>query len=192
MPNNITIPQFNAQPITNPNGLVTKSWSIFFQEIWSRIGGGKDYSLGGNLTTNITPIGNVLIGEDNLITYNLPAKSLTQSINNIEIIAFGTFAANANLKRLKLYFGSTVVFDTTALAFNNRSWSLKSNIIRLNDLSESVITDFSCDTTLLPRNSNSLLTTEDLSSNIIIKCTGEAIANNDIVQNGLIIRMYPI
>ena len=30
----------------------------------------------------------------------------------------GTFASNANNKRIRLYFGTTVIFDTTALAFN--------------------------------------------------------------------------
>jgi hypothetical protein len=144
------------------------------------------------LTYDLTPVGNVGAGEDNLITYTIPANTFLLEGYGMEIDAWGIFAANANNKQIKLYLGSTLLMDSGAIAANNTSWRITGNINRVNSATESCICVItSGDTVLLPTRTVFTQATEDLETNLIIKCTGEATTNNDIVQKGLTIRVFP-
>jgi len=69
-------------------------------------------------------VGNVGTGEDNLITYTVPGNLLTVNLDRIKFTSAGTFAANINNKRIRVYFGTTVLLDTTALALNGGDWAI--------------------------------------------------------------------
>jgi len=56
-----------------------------------------------------TTTGNIGGGEDTLITYTIPASVLASNGDHIEFDTWGSFAANANTKDLKVYFGATVI-----------------------------------------------------------------------------------
>lgn len=187
----ISIPSYNSEPLAYNNGFITRVWARFFEQVWARIGGGGLFSLGGNLSINTTEVGNVGTGIDNLITYNLSANTLNKTGDCLEIKASGTFAANANNKRVRLLLGSTLLFDTGVIAANNSHWSINAQIIRKGATSQDIIACFNGNNSLVTNTATYTSGTEDLTTLLTIKCTGEATNNNDVLQKNLIIRFFP-
>lgn len=185
-----SLPHFST-PIYNETGVLSIPWTRFFDELAVRIGAGKLYNLGGLLSSSTTSVGNVGTGEDDLITYTFQKNNLVKAGDVLEITAYGSFAANANNKRVKLKIGSTTLFDTTALAFNNKDWCIKSTITRITATSQNVVSVFMGDYGTLTDSVDVVSSTEDLSTSLTIKCTGEATSDNDIVQKGLNIKLFP-
>lgn len=60
----------------------------------------------------------------------LPANAMTANGDGVQVVAWGTTAANANAKTLKLYFGTTVVATVTGNTGNNVPWSVDMTVIR--------------------------------------------------------------
>ena len=143
------------------------------------------------LTSNTTPVGNVTVGVDTLMTYSLQPNVLAKDGYNISIKAWGTFAANANSKQLKLLFGAAVLYDTTALVVNNGTWVIESSVVRTGTATQQAVTFIISSNTTVVNSVTYIVPTETLSGTIVIKCTGEAVATNDIVQKGLLIKVFP-
>lgn len=139
-------------------------------------------ALGGTSNVNTTQVGNIGTGEDDLITYSLPANSLPRDGAYIEFETAGTFAANANNKQVKIYFGATVIFATGAQAFNAGAWTAKCTVIRTGATTQKASVQFASSNSLLTSSAAYTTPAETLSSAVTIKCTGEATANDDIVQ----------
>ena len=173
-------------------GLLSKAWSRFISELTERVGSGQSYTLGGQLTNDTTSVGNVGAGVDDLITYLLEKNTFQNTGDVIEITAYGTTAANANNKTIKLLLGSTELLTTGALAFNNKDWQIKTTLTRTGSATQKSIAVFSGDTALLTQVSSFVSGTEDFTTALTIKCTGEATSNNDIIQQGLTINFYPV
>lgn len=133
--------------------------------------------------------GNVGAGEDDLFTYTLPGGTLWRNGQGIEIQAFGTTAANGNNKRLKVYFGATVVADTGAVAANTDEWNVVVRVYRRGaTVQYSIITASKFNGAPITGTTTFTAPAETLSGDITIKCTGEATSNDDIVQRGLVVR----
>jgi len=133
--------------------------------------------------TNITPVGNVGSGEDILMTYTLPANTLDTNGEFLEITVWGTTGESADTA-FKLYFGATVI-QTISVGFGNE-WFFNAKVVR---------TAAATQTAMIGGGGNSDYTniqkpTETLSNTVVIKCTGEATDNNDIIQEGMIIKWY--
>lgn len=110
----------------------------------ARFGKGGVFGLEGNLATfaSITGVSPGATGADNVLAvYTLPANSFDQAGRCLEITASGSFAANANSKRVKIIFnpatavvGSTVgaggitVADTGTVATNNAGWQVQAMV----------------------------------------------------------------
>lgn len=148
--------------------------------------------VGGTISASTTAVGNVGTGEDTLITYTLPANSMATNLDRVTGRVSGTFASNANLKRIRLYFGTTVIFDTTALAFNGGNWVADFEVIRVSNTQQKASVTFISSNALLPVSAQYTLVGMTLSNSNVIKCTGEATSNNDIVQETLSIEYKPI
>lgn len=109
-PNNVLAQAGGGTGVMPPEGNINKQSSL------AGIGNGAD-------TT-----------DDVLFTYTLPANSLDQANREVTINAYGHFAANSNNKRVKLWFGATVVADTGALvgaAANGFGWQLTALITKV-------------------------------------------------------------
>ena len=170
----------------------SKPWNKFFNNVATKIGSSKSYALGGRLTSNTTAVGNVGSGADTLITYSLEANILNNVGDTLEITAFGSQAANANNKTIKLVFGSTELFTTGAVASNGKDWRIDCTIIRTAAATQECITSFSGDTVLVTQIADYVTGTEDFTTSLAIKCTGEATTTDDIIQKGLIIKFFPV
>lgn len=187
------IPKVGSEPVVNEQGIFKSSWARYMHELFLRVGGGDLYNLGGRLTTDNTAIGNTLGGEDNLITYSLPKNALHNDGDTLEIIAYGITAANGNNKTIKLVLGSTTLFSTGAVAFNNKSWCIRAEITRIGAATQQIISTFHGDFGLLTNTATFVAGTEDLTTVLAIKCTGTSGSSttDDIIQKGLTIKMFP-
>lgn len=184
------LPNYRETVLDDEN--FTKPWFRFFNLITNRIGLGNSYSLGGTLKTNTTSVGNVGSGADDLITFTLEKNTLLNTGDVLEITAYGTQAANANNKTIKLLLGSTELFSTGAVASNNKDWELTCRITRTGEATQKCITSFNGDTVLVTQTADFVSGTENFATALTIKNTGEATANDDIIQQGLIIKLFPV
>ena len=189
----ISFPNLNSAALSK-EGKFIPVWIRFFQDLWRRVGGQRDLKLGGVLSNNIEEVGNVGAGEDDLMTYTLAPNSLNTIGDYLEIIAFGTLASNNNNKTIKLNFGSQTIYATNANNANGGTWYFKAFIFRdLSSTQKIIVTIHSSSNQLQnddPYSANYTAGTQDLTANQIIKCTGEGVADNDIIQQAMIIKYY--
>jgi len=194
MPNIVTIP-FSDQPAINKNDSFTQSWFMFFQDLWRAVRRNVGIKLGGTLNVDTESKSNLGNAETDLITYNLAAKSMANNGDYLEIIAWGIFASNANNKTLKLYFGNQIIYQTDANAANNANWQFKAIIIRKSSNSQEICTELLSNSSTIQNDSNypivRIVGNQDLSASLIVKCTGQGSATNDLIQNTLIIKLNP-
>ena len=82
--------------------------------------------------SNVTPASNSGTGETDLHSYTLPAAHFNVDKKRIQIKAEGSFAANANVKTLKLKFGAagTVTLNPTTGSPNGVRFSVEASITR--------------------------------------------------------------
>jgi len=139
----------------------------------------------GVANVNTTAVGNVGVGVDDLITFSLPANSLSVNGKGVRITAWGTFASNGNTKQVNLDFGATTIRQIGPAGINGLDWRIDGIVIRTGAATQKAIATEIVDTTA----PDSTLTTpaETLSGAVIIKCTGEGVSDNDIVQEGMLI-----
>lgn len=146
--------------------------------------------IGGVLTVNTTHVGNVGGGTDDLITYTLPAGTLSTDGQTVRVYAWGTTAANGNNKTVTLNFGATSIGNIVNGALNNGVWGVTGYIVRTGAATQECV--FSSSDTLgnnaVTRNANS---SETLSDAVVIKCTGTsaASATDDVIQHGMIVEL---
>lgn len=148
--------------------------------------------VGGTIHEDFTPVSNSGTGETNLMTYSVPANTLGTDNDYLEVVAWGEFTAAATNKTVKMYFGSTVIFNTTALAFGASAWRLEARIVRGSATTQVTVTVFSGNTTLLTTTAQVAAPGETLSGAVTLKCTGQSSAASDeVFQEGFIVKWYP-
>lgn len=161
----------------------------------ARAGTGSGFGrVGGTLDVDTTQRANTGIGETNLTTYTLPASSLATDDQYLTWEVAGTFAANANNKRVRLYFGATVVLDTNSLAFaDGASWRAIVSIFRTGAATQKAIATFFSEDAVLAGVILQSYTTpaETLSGTITIKTTGQGGASSDVLQELHRVQWHP-
>lgn len=138
--------------------------------------------------TDTTAVGNVGAGEDDLITLTLDADTVNEDHDKVLIKAFGTTAANGNNKTIKLYLGSTELTSAAATTPNDQDWILWATVIRTSATSAKAIVEYvsndSGDNTV-----DYKAITEDFTTDLVVKCTGEGSSDDDIVQEALVVEV---
>jgi hypothetical protein len=141
---------------------------------------------GGMISAQLTATGTGAdTTEDTLQTFMLPANAFDATGRGIHIEAWGTTGADANNKTVRLYFGTTKIYDSTPLTTNNGSWYLWANVYKTGPSTQTAVatSTFINSTPTTAVNSPNQTDT----SPITIKITGQngtAVAN-DIVCNGM-------
>lgn len=144
------------------------------------------------VVNRVDTVGNVGVGEDDLYSFSSPSSTFNQNGDCLQIEYAGSFAANANNKRIRMYFGAQVIFDTTALAFNAGTWRIKASVYRVTTTTLRAIVDWtSSNATLAFKQTYTAWAGNVLTTNII-KITGEATANNDVTAETSNIKWIPI
>lgn len=129
--------------------------------------------------------------ETTLSTLTLPANSLYKNGQSIRVKAFGTFAANANNKEVKLYFGTTSILDTGTLTSNNKSWYVEALIMRSAVGGQSVIASGRAGDAIIAEIYTAL--TKDAATDLAIAVKGTAATGaSDIVCKGMIVEALTV
>lgn len=155
-------------------------------------GTGADVAvLGGVLSVNTTAVGNVGGGEDTLQLYVLKANSLNSNLRAVRIKAWGTMAANANAKRVRMYIGSTAIGDSGSFNWNGYTWTMEGTIVRTGASAEECFAEFRVNVPIVGFNNTATRSTAavNLGADANLYCTGLGVADNDIVQNGMIVEV---
>jgi hypothetical protein len=135
---------------------------------------------------NTTAVGNVGTGEDNLMIYTLPATSLFAG-KGMRAVAWGTGANNANGKTLKFYFGTLALATVTLTVSQGDRWYIEAMIFATATDAQDYIIRWAQEGTTKQSEVAMGTATQDDGAAIVIKCTGQASADNDIVQEGMIV-----
>lgn len=136
------------------------------------------------MTTSGGTGGNVGTGEDIMVPVTLAANSITASNDGVEFRAFGRFAANANNKRIRAYFGGTggdLLVDTGANPYNNLGWCVEGTMIRGSSDQRWIVKVFIQGNNPIV---TSTTTTRDLTSSQKIQLTAEATTTGDVSRQG--------
>lgn len=134
-------------------------------------------------------------GETDLSSYSFPANGLNLDGKVVRVTAFGTFAANANNKRVRLYFGATVLIDTGAVAFNALVWTVTAEIMRKSATTQrSTARLFTIQNNTYGTSPGNVISNqspgETLTGAVTIKSTGQSgTASSDILQEGFMIEI---
>lgn len=137
----------------------------------------------GKAYANYTPVGNAGAGEDDLMSFALPANNLNANLRTIKVRCWGTTANNANAKTLKLHFGSAVVLTKSLTVSVAGVWYLEATIGRISSGNQRAVAAL-LEHGETPHVEQSAPTQTDTSA-ITIKVTGEGVADNDIQQAGM-------
>jgi hypothetical protein len=141
------------------------------------------------LYSSYTDVGNVGAGEDNLHVYAIPANTITVDGDAIRITAWGTNAANANAKQLRLYFGTLVLLDTGTPTTNGGSWRFQAEVVRTGSAAQRATTVFFREDAALGNafRTTYALGTQVYSAGFNIKVTGQCTSDNDVIQKGMLV-----
>lgn len=185
-----------AGAFTMPNGSsvptiqgITNSIQSFALNPTGKIVGGMNIpttnqqtAMIGNAKSDVSTIGNVGTGTDNLLSFVIQANVLANAGDYAEFDAFGEFAANGNTKQLQVVYGATTIFNTGAVAFTSSNWRMNVKILRTGaSAGKSIATFWSSDGTTSFQQ-EIFITTESFTANKTVQWTATATANDDITQ----------
>jgi len=142
------------------------------------------------LYTNVTTVGNVGTGEDDLMSWTLPANLLGTDEVGFQAQLWGAFAANTNNKTLKFYFDGVAFFDTTAVATNGGTWHALVTVMRTGSSAQKIVVQYNQMNGAGTSATTTINATDaaDTTTALIFKVTAEATSNNDITQQGMVIQ----
>jgi len=145
----------------------------------------------GTLTAKLTSIGTTATtNEITLQTYTLPANTLGKNGQCLEIVAWGSFAGNANVKTLRVYFGNNVVVSNDVTTSpNGLAWYFHAWVGRRSATTAIAGGDGKVGAVNQTATRN-VISTLDLTADVTISVTGTngtAVAN-DIVADVMIVK----
>ncbi len=138
----------------------------------------------GVIHVNTTTVGNIGVGEDDLMSYTMPANTLNKDNRTIKIQVWGNFGATGNSKTVNIYFGGTVVGQIVTSA-GAGDWNFEMTVVRSALNVQKVYTKGNYNGSSSYSYQVGLGKTD--SASIIIKCTGTGTADNDIEQKVMIV-----
>lgn len=140
------------------------------------------------LTVNLTAVGNVTTGEDDLMSYSLPASTLSANGMGVRVTSWGITANNANTKTVKMYFGTAVMTQALTASIAG-SWHIQGVSFRTGAATQDNSYALNQGATDIAH-AEFVATTVDETAAIAIKCTGESSsATDDIIQEGQLVEL---
>ena len=152
-----------------------------------KIGGASAYGVSsGTVNTQYVAVGNVGSGEDDLMSYTLPANALDEAGNSFSVSAWGTSANNANAKTIRLYFAGTLIATLSLTTSQSNSWRFNAEAIwRSGGLLTVSVDVLQGGTVTQSTTIHTTLTGVNGAVGNILKVTGEGVADNDILQRAM-------
>ena len=162
-------------------------------EVISSMGTGSGRAaMVGVANINTTAVGNIGTGTDDLMTYSLPANSLSTDGKAVRVTMRGTTANNANAKDLIVIFGALNVGQYTLTISQPGRWEVVMLVVRIGSGTQDVsvgITEHVSGTLTAPKTAMTFTPTagQGDTAAITIKAQAIATANNDVVQELMIV-----
>lgn len=175
----IRLPDAQATGTTSDSVLVIKGGTIK-----------KIAPIGAALNSQYTDVGNVGAGEDNLMTYSVPAGQLATNGDYLEFEGEVQFFG-ANTKTLKVYFGSQGLLSTGNSGTSVGFFTVKGTIVRTGATTQRCNVHVVTSSATYAYTSEYTTPSETLSGAIILKFTGTATSDNDIVQHMMWVKYFP-
>lgn len=132
------------------------------------------------LSSTVGPIGNSAGTQTTLDTIVVSQGTLAKTESSILLFACGKTAANANVKTIKVKFGSTELFTTGAVALNGVDWTLQVELIRASSTTQIAWIQFFSTATLTQKVAVASAS-ESLATNQTITITGEGAGASDVL-----------
>jgi hypothetical protein len=151
---------------------------------------GVTATCGASLYTDANVAANTNGSENDLMSYSLAPDSLNAEGVYVDIEVWGTFAANANNKRVRVYFGSQVIFDTGAVAANAGNWYIYAKIMNSGALQQKAVANIISSNALITPTCAITALTQDETQAVTIKTTAQAVTANDVIQQGFSIKWF--
>lgn len=151
-------------------------------------GSSSSISVVGKATAQLTQVATIAnTSETTLQTYSFPANAFNATGQSVRAKAWGSFAANANNKTVKLYFGSSSFVNSGAVAGNNVKWVIEGTVHRTGSSTQKSNGHFVHGVSEVGIQNNSL--TETDTAAITIKVTGQngTASASDIVCEGMVV-----
>jgi hypothetical protein len=171
-------------------GASTNHWrNIYLKPVTS-----ANIKVGGIISVLSSTVGNLGAGEDDLSSYSVPAALLNVNGDSLTFEAAGTITSNVNAKRLRVRFGATVIFDSGAAGFPISAalnWTIAGRIIRTGAATQKALVSLTTNNASLAAYASYATATETLSGAVTLKLTGEAVSDNDIVQELMTVCFEP-
>lgn len=149
---------------------------------------------GGTLDVNTTAVGNVGAGEDTLISYTLPANSLIATGRGVHVRAEGTFANNANVKTLKCKTGTqTVLTNAPTVSVAGEDWVVEYTFTRTGASAQDWKAEYRANSGaagVFLYDAERGTATQTETGTLAVTCTGEGVADNDIVMESQIVKAF--
>jgi hypothetical protein len=134
------------------------------------------------LFNEYSTVGNVTTGEDILFADTIAGGTLSTDGNTIRGRFSGIVANNANSKDIVLTFGATdILTRNTTTPTVGQPWVIDYEITRTSETTQRTNATFIGSTGVA--SGYYVATSEDLSEDVIIKLTGEAVATDDIIKH---------
>jgi hypothetical protein len=136
-----------------------------------------------------TTSGTVQSTEYVLNSVTLPANAFNKNGRSVQVEAWGTLAANANAKNLKIYFGATAVATVTGSTANGKDFYISLSVVRTGASTQSGVGNIQIDTGVAPTMTvNAALAETDTAAIVIaVKSANTAAAAASATGKGLIV-----
>ena len=116
---------------------------------------------------------------------------------NGDVLTFegaGSIASSVNAKRIRIYFGAALIFDTGAAGIpisTAITWSVSGWVIRESGTVQKCIARMNTNNATLASYVGYVGGTETLSSASTFKVTAEAVSDNDVIQEMMFLEYKP-
>lgn len=134
----------------------------------------------GSLVDEVA-VGNVGAGDDDLITLSVAANTLAAVGRGLRIVAAGTTANNADAKTVKLKFGTATLLTTALTVSQAGVWRIEAEVIRTGSSAQKYCAQLVQGGAATLLDAEQGTTTETDTADIVVKTSGTATSNDDII-----------
>lgn len=148
------------------------------------------------LSLNVTPVGTGAdTTEDNLMTYALPADTLSVNRMGVRVTAMGTGVNTADATTVRAYFGSTAVASKVLTASQANSWKVVFEVFRTGAATQIASGFVANGGTATDIAQASSLPSATLSGAVTIKLTGQRASSSvadSVAQYFMLVELIPV
>ncbi len=133
------------------------------------------------IASDFTVAQNSSTTETDLCSLDIPAYTLATNGDQITFEAAGIVAASANNKRIKVYLGSTLIYDSFGFpAATTCDFSLRGTITRVNATAQNAFAEVRTGITTTATPIDYTSPTEDLATSLALRVTGQGGASSEV------------